>query len=192
MRSWLIGAAGALLLAGGVCAAMRSDERPTSIPAAELLALPLPADEHFDPLLLIWGGAPERRNWVDPFTSERVSAFDLATLGELPQQEIATTTDWTDGERRFRGVLLRDLLAAVGAHGALARAGSRTDYVVDIPMSDVLRYDMLIASHMDGEALQPRNTGPLWLIYPRDDHRELRDPLYNSRWVSNLTELKVE
>lgn len=187
-----MGALGALLIGGAVYAAMRPDARPTSIPAAELLALPLPADDRFDPLLLIWGGASARRNWVDPFTSERVSAFDLATLEKLPQREFATTTDWTDGERRFRGVLLRDLLAAVGAQGALTRAGSRTDYVVDIPMSDVLRYDMLIATHMDGEALQPSNKGPLWLIYPRDEHRELRDPLYNSRWVSNLTELKVE
>lgn len=198
MRSWLIGAAAAILVTGGVWAALRPVDRPTSIPAAELFAMPLPASADFEAALLVWGGAPSRLNWRvgtdgrPGAVGEAVSAFDFATLEKLPQHEFTTTTDWTDGERLFRGVLLRDVLAAVGAEGETIQARSRTDYFVNIPMSDVRRYDMLVATHMDGEALQPRNKGPLWLIYPRDSHRELRDPLYNSRWVSSLVDLKVE
>lgn len=157
------------------------------------MAAPLPPDEPGLSLeLYVLGAAETRLNATEPLTGQRASAFDLAALERLPQGRIVTTTDWTDGERSFQGVLLRDLLAAVGAEGGVIKARSRTNYVVDIPMSDARRYDMLIATHMDGEPLQPRNKGPLWLVYPRDGHRELRDPLYNSRWVSSLVELKVE
>lgn len=191
MRIWLVGALAAILAAGGVWAALGPAERPTSIPVAELRQIALPSGADFESLLQISGGALDRRNWLDA-DSGPVSAFDLATLARLPQHEIETSTDWTDGTRRFRGVLLRDLLAAVGAEGEVVKARSRTDYFVDIPMDDVRRYDILVATHMDGEPLQPSNKGPLWLIYPLDAHRELRDPLYNARWVSSLMDLRVE
>ena len=190
MRRWLFLALAAILATGGVYAALRPGDRPTSLPPAELMAVPLPANADFEALLIVEGGAQDRRNWLGP--EGEVSAFDLATLDRLPQREIVTSTDWTDGEKLFRGVLLRDLLAAVGAGGHVVKARGRNEYFVDIPMEDAKRYDVLVATHMDGEALQPRNKGPLWLIYPRDDHRELRDPLYNSRWVSSLVDLKVE
>ncbi|MEZ5911450.1 MAG: hypothetical protein R3D84_03795 [Paracoccaceae bacterium] len=51
-------------------------------------------------------------------TDEGSAAFDLAMLQALPAATIQTSTVWTEGVQDFSGVLLRDLLTAVGAEEA--------------------------------------------------------------------------
>lgn len=102
-----------------------------------------------------------------------------------------TTTVVTDGVKRFDGFLMRDLLAYVGADGGTVTAIALNDYVIDIPMEDFSRFDVLVATSMDGTRLLPSDKGPLWIVYPRDDHQELQDIRYDYRWVWQLIELDV-
>jgi hypothetical protein len=44
---------------------------------------------------------------------------------------------------------------------------------------------------MDGERLLPRDKGPIWIVYPRDDFPELTDIRYDYRWVWQLTRLEI-
>jgi len=121
-----------------------------------------------------------------------IAAFDESILRTLPRHSIETTTVVTDGVRRFEGFLMRDLLAMVGAQGRTVTASALNDYVIDIPIEDFRRFDVLVATHMDGVRLQPRDKGPFWIVYPRDAHDELRDIRYDYRWVWQLMRLDVK
>ena len=43
----------------------------------------------------------------------------------------------------------------------------------------------------DGEKLSRRDQGPIWLMYPLDDYSELRDSIYNTRLVWQLTKIEL-
>ncbi|MFC4352976.1 molybdopterin-dependent oxidoreductase [Fodinicurvata halophila] len=118
--------------------------------------------------------------------------FDRAMLRALPERTLETGTVVTDGVNRFEGVLMRDLLERVGAEGEVVTARALNDYVIDIPMADFQNFDVLVATRMDGERLSPRDKGPLWIVYPRDDHGELQDIRYDYRWVWQLLQLDVK
>lgn len=120
------------------------------------------------------------------------AVFDADMLAQLPQHSLHTSTAVTDGVKRFEGVLIRDLLRAVGALGTQVRAQALNNYSLDIPIADFETYDVLLATAMDGERLVPATKGPLWIIYPRDDFRELQDMRYDSRWVWQLNRLIVK
>ena len=119
------------------------------------------------------------------------ASFDRDMLAELGLRTVRTSTTWTDGVKTFEGVLARDLLARVGAKGSKVTATALNDYAIDIPMSDFETYDVLLALRMDGKDLLPRDKGPVWIVYPRDEKPELRDPRFDSRWVWQLKALQV-
>ncbi|MFY0990528.1 molybdopterin-dependent oxidoreductase [Halomonas sp. C05BenzN] len=118
--------------------------------------------------------------------------FDRALLESLPRHRLSTSTVVTDGINHFEGFLMRDLLERVGAEGNTAVALALNDYLIEIPREDFYRYDVLVADTMDGERLTPRDKGPLWIVYPRDDHRELQDIRYDYRWVWQLYQLEIQ
>jgi hypothetical protein len=43
----------------------------------------------------------------------------------------------------------------------------------------------------DGVELQLRDRGPLWIVYPRDSFRELRDESNNFKWIWQLRSLEL-
>ncbi len=133
------------------------------------------------PILLITGAVSQ----------EAPVSFTRADLEALPQHVIETQTVVTDGVRRFEGPLMRDLLAHVGADGDEIVALALNDYEITIPMADFIDYDVVAALTMDGERLSPRDRGPIWIVYPRDDHPALQDIRYDYRWVWQLASLEV-
>jgi hypothetical protein len=117
--------------------------------------------------------------------------FDMAMLEKLPQTAFATRTPWYAGARRFSGPLLRDVLAAAGAHGTTLRASALNDYRVDVPWDDAQRYDLILARLLDGQPMSVRDRGPLFMIYPFDAHPELRSALYYSRAAWQLRSIEI-
>jgi hypothetical protein len=110
----------------------------------------------------------------------------------LPAHRLETSTVVTDGVQSFDGVLMRDLLAAAGAQGGSVTARALNDYAIEIPMSDFHDYDVVLALRMGGEDLTARDKGPLWIVYPRDDHAALQDIRYDYRWVWQLIHVEVQ
>ncbi len=117
--------------------------------------------------------------------------MDRAMLEELPQTEIRTSTAWTDGVPVFEGPLVRDVLASTNARGTEVEARALNDYWVSIPMDDLDSYDVILALDMNGQPLSRRDKGPIWIVYPRDDHVELQTQAYNNRWIWQLQTLSV-
>lgn len=117
--------------------------------------------------------------------------FDREMLADFPQHEIRTTTEWTDGVKTFRGPLVRDLLDSIGASGTSVVATALNDYAVEISIREFQAYAVILAVSMDGEELTVRDKGPIWIVYPRDQHRELQGPEMNDRWIWQLRSLEI-
>lgn len=147
------------------------------------------ADEKLPPpqgeIILRVVGNIDRTNVLDE------AHFDRAMIEAMESHTLRTSTVVTDGVKTFEGVLMRDLLAAVGAEGESVRATALNGYVIDIPMEDFEKYDVIAAYSMDGRQLTPRDKGPLWIVYPRDDFYELQDIRYDYRWIWQLKRLEV-
>ena len=117
--------------------------------------------------------------------------FDLPMLEAMGLIPITTETPWTTGKIAFEGVLVRDLLAFVKAKGKTIKAAALDDYVVDIPIDDFLKHDVIIATRIQGKPMRVRENGPLWIIYPWDDIPDLRRPHYYSNSIWQLESLMV-
>ena len=66
------------------------------------------------------------------------------------------------------------------------------DFSVTVPAADAFNYDVILAVLKDGEKMPIRDKGPIWVIYPMDDHAELRDDLYNGRLVWQLKSITTQ
>lgn len=121
-----------------------------------------------------------------------VARFDLESLRQMKQVALKVETPWTDGTVTFRGPLLSDLLNSVGATGRHMRATALNDYVIDIPVSDVESYPVILALERDGAQMRVRDKGPIWVIYPWRDFEELRTELYYGRSIWQLKSIRVQ
>lgn len=119
------------------------------------------------------------------------AAFDLDGLMALPATTYETSTIWTEGTHRFEGVLLKDLLAAVGGKGRLIRATALNDYTVEIPLDALDLDNALVAYRVDGKPMSVRNKGPLWIVYPFDRAAEFRSEVLYSRSIWQLATIDV-
>lgn len=123
--------------------------------------------------------------------SDGRAMFDRPMLEKIGTSTVRTSTPWTDGVVKFEGVLLRDLLSHCEAAGQTVHAIAWNDYTMDIPVDDAMEYAVLLAMEADGTPLSVRDKGPIWIVYPMDDHRELRGRLTERKMVWQLKELRV-
>jgi hypothetical protein len=121
----------------------------------------------------------------------RHAHFDMAMIERLPQTSFSTRTPWYAQARKFTGPLLRDVLAAAGAHGSLLRAVALNDYWVELPIDDAARHDVVVARLLDDKPMAVRDKGPLFMVYPFDAQPELRNPVYYSRSAWQLRTIEV-
>lgn len=117
--------------------------------------------------------------------------LDMLMIEQLPQKSFTTLTPWSKKAIKFSGPLLRDLLALVKADGSQITAVALNDYKVIIPLDDVLRYDVLVATRMDDQPMPVRTRGPLFVIYPFDSHPHLQSTRYHERSIWQLKALEL-
>ena len=107
---------------------------------------------------------------IEGVSPAHVSAELLERLGPRDvRADFHCVTTWSVKDLRWRGVPLRDVLAAVGIEQApapyvVARGADRrwTALVWD----DLTAPDVLLATHLGGEPLDGRHGGPLRLVAP--------------------------
>lgn len=160
---------------------MTSLRRRCLLPAALCLFAPLAraADAARAPIVLTVGKA---------------ASFDMDTLARMQQRSIRTATPWYNGPREFTGPLLREVLAAAGVPAQVrgtARFTALNDYRVEIPLEDAQRHDVILARLIDGKPIGVRDKGPLFVMYPFDEHPELRTTVYFSRCIWQLKSIEL-
>ena len=102
-----------------------------------------------------------------------------------------TTTNWTEGEREFSGVLLSDLLEVLDIRGRSLKAIALNDYTVEIPVSDARPGGPIVAYALDGKPMSVRDKGPLWIVYPYDSSVEYRSETIYARSIWQLDRIEV-
>lgn len=127
-----------------------------------------------------------------PTQSPLVASLQIDFFKNLPQHSFVTQTPWYKKPVKFTGPLLRDVLAAVKVKGRVIHAVALDDYQASIPFSDATQFDVILAHTMDGEALTPKNKGPLFVVYPYDSKPELHAVRFYERSVWQLKALRLE
>lgn len=138
------------------------------------------------PVILVVSGKVGQTNVGDE------AHFDKAMLESLGQHETITHTPWHDGVIGFSGPLVRAILEAVDAEGEAIRVIALNEYSATVPISDFKNYDVILAMQANGKALRIRDQGPLFVIYPFDQHPELLDEEIFSRSVWQVARIAVE
>ena len=121
------------------------------------------------------------------------AVFDSALLDRFPVHQVTTETPWYDGATTFEGPLLRDVLAAAGADGAtMLVVKALNDYSARVPVKDAQLYGVVLARKADGHPMTIRDKGPLFLIYPFDEHPELKSDKFYHRSVWQIHRIDAE
>lgn len=128
---------------------------------------------------------------VQPVTDEDFKAIGETTL-TTPLFSQPDSTETTPAVRTAKGPLLRDVLKHFQVSGAVAQAVGLDAYQIDIPVEDAMRYDVILATELDGKQLSVRDRGPIWVLYPLKDHPELNTPVYESRSIWQLKKLQLK
>jgi hypothetical protein len=118
--------------------------------------------------------------------------FDRSALEDMPHRVLSTRNDFVEGVATFRGPLAYDVIDLIGRAGShRVRMSALNGYYVEIDIDEIRKYQPILALEMNGSRLTRRDKGPIWLMYPMDDHDELQDPSYNSRliWQMFMIEL---
>jgi hypothetical protein len=117
--------------------------------------------------------------------------FDIDMLEHLGLSSLRTWTPGTEGEIEFEGVWARRLMKAVDARGTEVHAMALNDYEYTIPLEDFDRYDVLLATRVNGQLMRIRDKGPIWIVYPWSGHPELDDFATREKSVWQLSALHV-
>ncbi len=119
--------------------------------------------------------------------------FSAEDLAGMEQATVKTANDYVDGVVTFSGPLFRTVLSEFefGPDSTIT-VTAVNDYSVGIPANDILDYDVILATAMNGAEMSVRDRGPIWVIYPMTDNPELQDALFNDRLIWQLTKVDVK
>ncbi|WP_434669674.1 molybdopterin-dependent oxidoreductase [Klebsiella sp. B345] len=120
------------------------------------------------------------------------AVFDRDMLEKLGMETIVTTTPWYSGKVRFDGISLKKLMDLVGAKGDTAKVIALNDYTTTVPLEDFRKFPTILALKMNGEYMQIRDKGPLFIVYPYDSQPELQNQIYYSRSAWQVSKIIIE
>lgn len=96
-------------------------------------------------------------------TSYTREAFEaLGTSG------FSTSTIWTKGVQKFEGVALAKVLAENKIESGTLTLVAANEYQISMPVAEVLGAQALLATTRNGEVMNLRDKGPLWMVFPYD------------------------
>ena len=117
--------------------------------------------------------------------------FSEADFLKLATASITTSTPWTPTSV-FVGPLLVDVMRVAGVTSGTLTFKTLDDYSAPIPWEDLVRYGVILAHSQDGQRLNNNRWGPLWTIYPRDQHSAaLRGPIAESRFIWQVDRIEA-
>ena len=122
--------------------------------SAEAGTLATPTDK---PILAISGAISETN-------SGDTAQFDRAMLERMGLVKIETTTPWYQGPMTFEGVPMYKLMQLAGAKGQRVVVYALNDHTTEIHMEDFAQHHAILALKRNGEDMQVRDKGPLFVI----------------------------
>ena len=103
---------------------------------------------------------------------ERPLTLGWTEFNALPRRDVLCdmhcVTKWSRYDNLFAGVPVKTLLdlAEVRSTASHVLVHAEPDYTTNLPLADLARDDVLLATHHDGEALSAEHGGPVRLLVP--------------------------
>ena len=112
--------------------------------------------------------------------------LSMADIKALPQHTFFSKSPWYQGRIKMTGPLIRDVLFKYKIKGEIIEAQALDDYKTKIPISDVFKYNIVLAHTSNDFPLTVKTKGPLWVVYPFDDNPELQAYKHYERSIWQL------
>jgi hypothetical protein len=119
--------------------------------------------------------------------------LDLATLERFGLVRYTIVDPWRGTEEAFSGVLMSTLLATLGVDEAaeVAVFVALDDYRVEIPIAELRRWPVLLATRSGGVPLAVAEGGPSRIVYPIHSHPRAALPERRVNWVWNVETIEI-
>jgi hypothetical protein len=151
----------------------------------------------FAAIFLLVASAASEDFRVDPdsLTLEAVHgdltrSFSMQELRDMGEVEVKAVSPWTDGVATFEGTPLARVAEAMGAEDGVVVMTALNNYQVEMPLEALLSDGAVLAQRLDGERLQVSEKGPLWLVFPSAERRELAQAETVHRWIWQLARIR--
>jgi hypothetical protein len=154
---------------------------PASITAGD--PIPVPSGD----VILTVTGAITAEN------SDNGLVFDLETLEKLGLVKYTVTDPWLTSSVTYTGVLMSDLLKAAGAStsATTVQLTALDDYQVGIPIADIQKWPVLLATQSNGEYMSIEAGGPTRIAFPYDQYSEIDQVAHKDFWVWSISQMEV-
>jgi hypothetical protein len=129
---------------------------------------------------------------VKPNRPNGTFSFNEEDFLKLSTAKIVTTTAWTP-KSEFVGPELSTVLRAanVSPKAKEMRFYAVDAYEITIPIADVAKYRPVMAHTQNGARLTIPTRGPVFLVYPRDQHPELLNIKGQAQFVWMVCKIDV-
>lgn len=118
------------------------------------------------------------------------TVITTADLERLPSLTLKTTTNFTP-QSVFVGVRFSDLLQNYQISSGMIRAFAWDDYSYTLPVAELIKYNVILAYKKDSKYMDISEMGPYAIIYPKDDHSELRTLDVNAKTVWQVKKIEA-
>jgi hypothetical protein len=152
------------------------------IGTAEAQPIPAPKEK---PILTVSGN-------ISVKNQGETAVFDRAMLEAVGTVSYETGTPWYPEPVKFEGVPLAKLMQYLGAKGEHVVVTALNDYSSDIPFTDIMKYNVILATKQNGQYMSVRDKGPLFIVYPFDSDPELKHQTYYGRSVWQVSRITVK
>lgn len=123
---------------------------------------------------------------------EKLYLFPERELLAMKKYSIRTSTNWTKAET-FSGFKVSDLLTKVGSTGSELEIHCLDGYQYTVPVSDVVRYGLILTYEREGRRMGIKDLGPIGLIYPRDQYpNELKGPEIDAKSTWQVSKIIIK
>ena len=169
------------------CKPQTANEHYTVVAPASLTpgdAIPAPTG---DPILTV-SGQIGVKNAGDTLV------LDMATLEKFGLVEYAVNDPWLNAKNTYQGVLLSEFLKFVDASDTATtlKIIALDDYAVDITITDIEKWTVLLATQTNGAYMTIENNGPTRVIFPYDFYPEIDQLTYKDLWVWNIASMEIK
>lgn len=154
------------------------------VPSATRAAAPSLAKPKGEVILTVLGK-------IGAFNDGNKAEFDLAMLESYGAASFTTWTPWYNNPQTFSGLPMAKLMQVVRAHGTSVVATALNDYQTRIPISDFVKFRVLLAIKRNGKNMPISDKGRLFIVYPYDSNPLLKSQKYYSRSSWQLDRLDV-
>lgn len=148
------------------------------------------------------GVVPKARKPVTATSQVRTSqanqsnriVMDQAHLNTLGLVEYAVEDPFEKTTNTFRGVLFRDLLELwqVAPDAKMLTITALDDYQVQVPISILKEYPILLAHQQNGEMMTRDYRGPAMLVTPLTQYPSVKELSDQYQWIWQITKIHVE